>query len=116
MSDWLMKVIRAEADRLLELSAEDDELRADLRALAEKILAATQDPGGEIDSSSEDTVSSTTEPSLQEVADEPPRELTLGRSRPAPIPSGPEIATTGKGHDGNDAGLTALEARCRAKA
>ena len=41
MSDWLMKVIRAEAKRLIELAAEDDELRADLRALAEQILAAT---------------------------------------------------------------------------
>jgi hypothetical protein len=41
MADWLMKTIRAEARRLLELSAEDAALRADLRALAEEILAAT---------------------------------------------------------------------------
>src|SRR3954452_4605967 len=40
MSEWLMKVIRAEADRLLELAADDGELRADLKALAERILAA----------------------------------------------------------------------------
>ena len=41
MSDWLMRVIKAEAERLIELAADDDELRADLRALAESILAAT---------------------------------------------------------------------------
>ncbi|MGO9600312.1 MAG: hypothetical protein ACLP7Q_20195 [Isosphaeraceae bacterium] len=44
MADWLMKTIRAEARRLLELSAEDTALRADLRALAEEILAATALP------------------------------------------------------------------------
>ena len=37
-----MKTIRAEARRLLELAADDGELRADLRALAEEILAATE--------------------------------------------------------------------------
>ena len=41
MAEWLMKTIRAEAQRLIELSAEDTALRADLRALAEEILAAT---------------------------------------------------------------------------
>ena len=41
MPDWLMRVIKAEAERLIELAAEDDELRADLRSLAESILAAT---------------------------------------------------------------------------
>ncbi|MBV8488160.1 MAG: hypothetical protein JO161_07760 [Planctomycetaceae bacterium] len=44
MADWLMKMIRAEAQRLLELSADDPTLRADLRALAEEILAATALP------------------------------------------------------------------------
>ena len=39
-----MKTIRAEARRLLELAADDGELRADLRALAEEILAATEIP------------------------------------------------------------------------
>src|SRR5271157_731887 len=42
MSDWLMRTIRAEARRLLELAADDGRLRADLRALAEEILAATE--------------------------------------------------------------------------
>ena len=44
MSDWLMKTIRAEARRLLELAAGDDELRADLRALAKEILDSTAVP------------------------------------------------------------------------
>ena len=44
MSDWLMKTIRAEAKHLLELATDDFELRADLRALAEEILAATEAP------------------------------------------------------------------------
>src|SRR5271165_7176465 len=43
MSDWLMRTIRAEARRLLELAVDDGELRADLRALAEEILAAIED-------------------------------------------------------------------------
>jgi hypothetical protein len=43
MSDWLMRVIKAEAARLIEMAAEDDELRADLRALAQAILASTAD-------------------------------------------------------------------------
>ena len=37
-----MRVIKAEAERLIELAAQDDDLRADLRALAEAILAATE--------------------------------------------------------------------------
>ena len=45
MSDWLMRVIRAEAKNLIALAADDDELRAGLRALANEILAATEDPG-----------------------------------------------------------------------
>jgi hypothetical protein len=48
MSDWLTKVIRAEAERLIQLAADDGELRADLRNLAESILTATAVPGKEI--------------------------------------------------------------------
>ena len=46
MSDWLMKVIKAEAKQLIALAADDDELRADLRALANEILAATEESRG----------------------------------------------------------------------
>ena len=44
MAGWEMKIITAEARRLLALAAEDADLRAELRALAEEILAATEDP------------------------------------------------------------------------
>ena len=44
MPGWEMKIIEAEAQRLLSLAAEDAELRADLRALARAILAATEAP------------------------------------------------------------------------
>jgi hypothetical protein len=42
MSGWEMKIIAAEAHRLIALAAEDAGLRADLRALAQEILAATE--------------------------------------------------------------------------
>ena len=53
MSDWLMKRIRDEASRLLELAKDDAELRDDLRELARDILAQTEfanpvaEPAGE---------------------------------------------------------------------
>jgi hypothetical protein len=115
MSDWLMKVIRAEADRLLELAAEDDELRADLRALAERILAATQaDDKGTRPSQPGDGPEETR--SRSEDADEPLHELTLGRSRPSPPRAGPGTMTVAPINSGRDPGLPAIEARCRAKA
>ena len=42
MAAWEMKIITAEAQRLMELAADDLELRADLRRLALEILAATE--------------------------------------------------------------------------
>ncbi len=44
MAGWELKIIEAEARRLIALAAEDDDLRADLRALAQEILAATGGP------------------------------------------------------------------------
>lgn len=107
MSEWLMKIIRAEAERLLELAVDDDELRTDLRALAERILAETREPGGTNDSGS---------PAEVEKSVKPPRELTLGRPCPASSPSGSRVSSTARGHPDHDAGLEALEVRCRAKA
>src|SRR5271157_6299708 len=133
MSDWLMKTIRAEARRLLELAADDGELRADLRALAEEILAATEvsspsvsSPGTEPDMGLQHPLSGAahsvdeelacepqTNPlSPRDDATEPLRELTLGRSRPTS--SGDSIAPSlpaKKGVAGED--LASLEARCR---
>jgi hypothetical protein len=43
MAVWEMKIITAEAQRLMALAAEDADLRAELRASAETILAATED-------------------------------------------------------------------------
>ena len=92
MSDWLMRVINAEAERLIELAVEDDELRADLRALAESILAATTPP--------QPTINMTASISPSDAATEeenstaaPRKELTLGRpslssSRSASVSTG----------------------------
>ena len=52
VADWQMKIIAVEADRLIELAAEDAVLRAELRSLAERILAATADPQIEDDTAS----------------------------------------------------------------
>jgi hypothetical protein len=43
MAGWEMKIITAEAQRLMAMAAEDADLRAGLRDLAETILAATAD-------------------------------------------------------------------------
>jgi hypothetical protein len=55
-----MKVIRAEAYRLIPLAADDDELRADLRILAESILAATAVPGPAVQCAVDTTPAMTT--------------------------------------------------------
>ncbi len=103
MSDWLMKVIKAEAERLIALSTEDDELRADLRALAEQILAATEDSGITADDISapsqpgsappsavqervpESEATSDTRKTDDNSANEPLRKLTLGTAAPSTV-------------------------------
>ncbi len=136
MSDWLMKAICAEARRLLELAADDDELRGDLRALAEEILAATDaaspsvSPGSiALDTGFQHPLSMTTlsneegldcemrpdPPPSHDDATEPLRELTLGRSRPiSPGHSLTPGLQARKGVAGED--LASLEARSRRKA
>ena len=104
MSDWLMKMIRAEARRLLELAAGDEDLRADLRALAQEILAST----------------STAEPTSEGAAAgrdsaEPLRELTLGQSRPSTMPGSSDPGTPPK-RSRSPGDIASLEARCRRKA
>ena len=115
MSDWLMRVIRAEAKHLIALAAEDEELRADLRALAEEILAATQDPAGSDGSATVDPAESGSETTIEEEV-EPLRELTLGR--PVPARGGPDagstlpsVSRTGAAEDE----LAEIESRCRWK-
>ncbi len=133
MSDWLMKAIRQEAAQLIALAAEDDALRADLRELAEAILAATACSGVPSDSAiaSSRSPTSTTpvaghnaspSPTRREGSSaqarspaEPLRELTFGRgslSRSQPQTTAKSIPRP----RGAYADLAELEARCRCKA
>jgi hypothetical protein len=85
-----MKILTAEAHRLLALAAEDADLRADLRALAQEILAATEAPPSDAEAAPKPP-SSGAEPAPPAGGDAPPglmthvpkpiplRELTLGR-------------------------------------
>lgn len=131
-----MKSIRAEARRLLELAADDGELRADLRALAEEILAATEVSSPSVSSPVIEPAMgfqhplSGPAPSIDEElacepqpnplpphddATEPLRELTLGQSRPtSPGDSIAPSMPAKRGVAGAD--LASLEARCRRKA
>jgi hypothetical protein len=132
MSDWLMRVIKAEAERLIEMAALDDELRADLRALAESILAAMAAVEPKTDASSPSLsaqaapVATAAEdipynPATSEVprtdspqGAEPLRELTLGRSSPSkskPRSVRPVMTPPQTTHDE----LTQIETRCRRK-
>jgi hypothetical protein len=118
MSDWMMKVIKAEASRLIELAADDDELRADLQSLAREILAATEaKPNAEVKlqsaSSSADTPENETQD--QEAGAEPLRELTLGR-RSASAAQGSSSPPGRSGSVSQGAELSVLEARCSEKA
>ena len=115
MSDWLMRVIKAEAARLIELAADDDELRGDLRELAESILAATAptSPAAGADllgiATAEVAQSRCAEP------DESLRELTLGRS-PSPKK---DLRRRWRRYDCLESphdDLVQLERRCRQKA
>ena len=133
MSDWLMKVIKAEAKHLIALAAEDDELRADLRALANAILLATETTHPESNlapasSPCEAITASITEqgadtsPETREAAQrtneptaEPLRELTLGRSSPSKGDPRPVSAVV-FGLKTTHVDLTEIEARCRRKA
>ncbi|MBV8558928.1 MAG: hypothetical protein JO116_25595, partial [Planctomycetaceae bacterium] len=132
MSDWEMKIITAEARRLLTLAAEDAALRAELRALAEEVLAATGPPRAGLDAGMEPLPSgdiptspsgegSSPGPTTPEVArvdpvsaPEPLRELTLGRSPPARSEIRPAATVGASGSSDDD--LPEIEARCRRKA
>ena len=78
MADWLMKVIKAEAERLIDLAAQDDKLRADLRALAESILAATTAPEPKLETTPA-TSPFEAVTAVTHQTEEPLIELTLGR-------------------------------------
>jgi hypothetical protein len=129
-----MRVIKAEAKGLLELAAEDAELRADLRALAQEILAATAacEPG--VDSApakspaeaafaspstvEEGVVQGTSTSEAAENDSNPGSErlkdLTLGRSFPSRDDPRPDPVTMKQVETAHD-GLGAIRARCRGK-
>ncbi len=115
MSDWLMRVIKAEASRLIELAADDGELRADLRALAESILAATAPPSNELKAVEAGQSSAESGHTDTPHTDEPLRELTLGRL--TLLKSDPmRAASAAPHHDAPASDLDELETRCRQKA
>ncbi len=124
MSDWLMRVIKAEAKQLISLAAEDLELRADLRALAREILAATEETGVQHEpvrgdshtSAAEELCEPEANATIDETA-EPLRELTLGR----PVTSGGKpgggsasVVVSRGGVEKDELGE--IESRCRWKA
>ncbi len=126
--DWQMKLISEEADRLIELAADDAGLRADLKSLAERILESTADPSGDDDPdrgnpAAEDRSDAMTLERPAPVApsslirrrpSEPLRELTLGRS--APARNHVKLNTRKIAEPDIDADqLAPIEARCRKK-
>ena len=122
MSDWLMKVIKAEAKQLIALAGDDKELRADLRALANEILAATEAPRPLAESAAPvsdgsmtvDPVETETETEDEERV-EPLRELTLGRSAPASTENQGKLAFGSRPLALHEE-LAGIEANCRWKA
>jgi hypothetical protein len=127
--DWQLKVISAEADRLIELAAEDSGIRAELKALAERILGAIADlpdEDGQDRSGLDVQVLSAAmtgprpapaapaSPQRRRAA-EPLRELTLGRSAP---PRNPLKSAARKNPEPEvvEDYLAPIEARCRRKA
>ena len=128
MTDWRLKIIAAEAERLIELANEDSQLRADLRALARTILDSTADapsreevelgrsprPAGPAPAIREPSPVAERPDASGREAREPLRELTLGRSStPGKAPNPP---STGSGSRSAVDELTMIEARCRRKA
>jgi hypothetical protein len=115
-------VIKSEAKHLIALAAEDEDLRADLRALAEEILAATEnslveskpaplqsDPSEQIE-----PIESGGETRVEDTV-EPLRELTLGRSVAAKGEPGVTSLSVSPGRAMYDE-LVEIESQCRWKA
>jgi hypothetical protein len=122
MSDWLMRVIKAEAERLIELAAEDDELRADLRTLAMSILTATEPAHSMTDTAPAPIGEGSADgPARSEPVDAnaqqdalPLRELTLGRPSVSKSVSRPASSEMPRPRSTRD-DLNQHEDRCRSK-
>ena len=110
MSDWLMRTIRSETQRLLELAADDSRLRDELHALAGEILEAVSRL------QAESTGKTDGAPAVPH-AEEPLRPLTLGQAR---SPSSGGVSSPGeppkRSTSGSGVNLATMEARCRSKA
>ena len=122
MSDWLMKVIKAEAKQLIALAADDSELCADLRALAEEILVATEgrpdvtDPAPIVCESPDVAEAVETQDETERTTGgtvEPLKELTLGRSRPVEGERASAWTSVSRGSAHDE--LKQIEERCRWK-
>ncbi len=117
MSDSDLKFLTSESQRLIEESARDPELRAELRALARDILEAT-------DALGPGSAAAKTETALAQMSGagkvqpsprrEPLRELTLGRHPAAPPPPPTTAAGPSRAEPEEDE-LEGIGARCRAK-
>ncbi len=139
MGDELTRALESLAMRVAALLGGDPQLRADLRRVAELVLAVTAEPPAATAMIEPTVVAAAVEPTAAPapvavaapavVAPEPPtpREplppLTLGQSRPTavlptipaplPIPATAPVAVRGQA---TDADLPGIEARCRLKA
>lgn len=128
MPSWELKILTAEAERLLALAADDAELRAELRALAETILAATN--GGSVHLAAGSAIegspfeAAAAIPGSPEIledsratapGDEPLRELTLGQPRWPSDQTEHLRAKLGETPSTDDE-RRSLERRCRLKA
>ncbi|QDV34378.1 hypothetical protein [Tautonia plasticadhaerens] len=126
MPGWEMKIIEAEAERLLSLAAGDADLRAELRALAQVILAATEEPPPSVvpaEGSHPDPAPALPDadeaqavPSGGPRGPEPLHELTLGRSRPVSVERHPPSEENGGSAFDATLDFDEIEARCRLKA
>jgi hypothetical protein len=129
MADWQMKLIAAEAQRLVELAREDAALRRELRALAQHILAATadhenDDRGGLVNRASQSASDSAGQENVLAApvvladsgpADEPLRELTLGRRSTTEQSTRPDSAAINEPANRDD-DIARLERSCWKKA
>src|SRR5262249_38886002 len=107
MTDWLTRVIRNEAKQLISLAAEDEELRAELRAIAAETLAGTENTQVEARSACLQPDPSAPNEQAEERGqittgdeEEPLRELTLGKR--AAAGGDPVAAPVWQAHRGDE--------------
>src|SRR5262245_4229604 len=117
MSDWDMKFLTSESQRLMAMSAQDPDLRAELRALAMEILEATEAPRPDSSGAVTETILAPTTGGDQDhpgTRREPLHELTLGRRPAAPVPP-PSAASGSLRLESEEDELEDIGVRCRAK-